>query len=94
VGDGKGLSIIMLGTPVGSGLQSVDDLGVKGGIPVILRTFRIGGEAGSDASDASTSDSTSSGDDASIEPTDETPSEPDAKPGLKEIRPINEDSTF
>ncbi|HEV7588405.1 MAG TPA: hypothetical protein VGO40_09850, partial [Longimicrobium sp.] len=45
VGDGKGLSIIMLGTPVGSGLQSVDDLGVKGGIPVILRTFRIGDSA-------------------------------------------------
>ena len=91
VGDGKGLSIIMLGTPVGSGLQSLDDLGVKGGIPVILRTFRIGDSAGSDAGDVP---ATKPGGDDAGKPSDATPSEPDEKPGLKEIRPVTEDSTF
>jgi hypothetical protein len=101
VGDGKGLSIIMLGTPVGSGLQSVDDLGVKGGIPVILRTFRIGDsaapDAGSDASDSSSSD----GDDASTETTGKPSDKPndgsapsDDPPGLREIRPIDDDSSL
>lgn len=95
VGDGKGLSIIMLGTPVGSELKSVDDLGVKGGIPVILRTFRIG-----DAAQSSDGD-TSSGGEASPEstgkpsdkPTGESSSEPNEE-GLKEIRPVTGDSTF
>ncbi|MFL5538852.1 MAG: hypothetical protein ACJ8J0_07665 [Longimicrobiaceae bacterium] len=93
VSDGKGLSIIMLGTPVGSALRSVDDLGVKGGIPVILRTFRIG-DAAASGSDAS------SGDDASTEstgkPTDKPADAPssDDEEGLKEIRPVTGDSTF
>jgi hypothetical protein len=91
VGGGKGLSIIMLGTPVGSGLQSVDDLGVKGGIPVILRTFRIGDPAAA-AGDPAASDA---GDDANAsEPTEDTPADPDEKPGLREIRPVDPDSSF
>ena len=95
VGDGKGLSIIMLGTPVGSGLQSVDDLGVKGGIPVILRTFRIGGAAATQGDAADTpADKPSEDGGAVTEPSDATPSEPVDKPGLKEIRPVTEDSTF
>ena len=99
VGDGKGLSIIMLGTPVGSELRSVDDLGVKGGIPVILRTFRIGDGAatGSEASsgdDASTGKPTDkpTGDSPSDKPTGDSPSDPEE--GLPEIRPITEDSTI
>jgi len=92
VGGGKGLSVIMLGTPVGSGLQSVDDLGVKGGIPVILRTFRIGDSAstGSDASDAG-DDASSTDGKPSDKPADES-GEPDEPRGLREIRPIDEDS--
>jgi hypothetical protein len=103
VGGGKGLSIIMLGTPIGSGLQSVDDLGVKGGIPVILRTFRIGDSAtaGSDSATAG-SDSAGAGDDAAStgmpgkplgKPGTE-PGEPDEGPGLREIRPIDDDSAL
>jgi hypothetical protein len=97
VGDGKGLSIIMLGTPIGSGLQSVDDLGVKGGIPVILRTFRIGDsaaqDAGSDASDPSDDGSeTETTGKPSDKPTGESPS--DDPPGLREIRPITDDSSL
>jgi hypothetical protein len=86
VGDGKGLSMIMLGTPVGSGLQSVDDLGVKGGLPVILRTFRIGGsdDSGDDASGTETTG----------KPTDKPTAESDEESGLREIRPVTEDSTF
>lgn len=92
VGDGKGLSIIMLGTPVGSGLQSLDDLGVKGGIPVILRTFRIGDDAvGDTGDDASSTESTETGK-PSDKPTGES-DEPDDRPGLKEIRPVEGDST-
>jgi hypothetical protein len=96
VGGGKGLSIIMLGTPIGSGLQRVEDLGVKGGIPVILRTFRIGDSAGTTGDAADKPADKPSDDDASTgEPSDTTPSsDPDEKPGLKEIRPVDEDSTF
>lgn len=95
VGDGKGLSIVMLGTPIGSGLQSVDDLGVKGGIPVILRTFRIGDAAAAEGDAADTPADKPSVDDGEVtQPSDATPSEPVDKPGLKEIRPVTEDSTF
>jgi len=94
VGDGKGLSMIMLGTPVGSELRSVDDLGVKGGLPVILRTFRIGDGAAAASGE-------SSGDDASTEPTGKPTDKPTAGPpaepgeeGLREIRPLTDDSTF
>jgi len=90
VGDGKGLSIIMLGTPVGSELRSVDDLGVKGGLPVILRTFRIG-DAATAGSDASSGDDGPAGKPIG-KPTGESPS--DDEEGLREIRPITEDSTF
>jgi hypothetical protein len=94
VGDGKGLSIVMLGTPVGSGLQSVDDLGVKGGLPVILRTFRIGDSAASTTGDSAAS---TTGDDASStdlgKPSDK-PAEGDDEAGLREIRPVPEDSAF
>jgi hypothetical protein len=97
VGDGKGLSIIMLGTPVGSGLQSVDDLGVKGGLPVILRTFRIGESATSATSDAGDADVPAGKPDfdpSSAPPSDATPSEPVDKPKLKEIRPVGDDTAF
>jgi hypothetical protein len=96
VGGGKGLSIIMLGTPIGSGLQSVDDLGVKGGIPVILRTFRIGDSATTATGDSAGTPADKPSDDHAPagEPSDAAPSEPDEKPGLKEIRPVTEDSTF
>jgi hypothetical protein len=103
VGEGKGLSIIMLGTPVGSELRSVDDLGEKGGIPVILRTFRVGesaesassSNAGSEAAPdtaASASDEPSSsttGDDEGGKPSDE-PSDDDAPQdtALPQIRRI------
>lgn len=88
VGDGKGLSIIMLGTPVGSELRSIDDLGVKGGLPVILRTFRIGDSAAS-GSDASSGDDASTG-----KPTDKPTGDAESgEEGLPEIRPITEDST-
>jgi hypothetical protein len=88
VGDGKGLSIIMLGTPVGSDLRSIDDLGVKGGLPVILRTFRIGDAAAAGSGE-------SSGDDASTgKPTDKPTGESDPEEGLPEIRPSTDDSTF
>jgi len=92
VGDGKGLSIIMLGTPVGSGLQSLDDLGVKGGLPVILRTFRIGdpAAAGPDADDSGDDASTSP--EADDKPSDKPTTDSDERPGLREIRPIGEDS--
>lgn len=62
VGEGRGLSIIMLGTPQGSELRTVDDLGEKGGIPVILRTFRVGNEAASNSGADSTSGSEPSSD--------------------------------
>jgi hypothetical protein len=81
VGDGKGLSIVMLGTPVGSGLRGIDDLGVKGGIPVILRTFRLG-----------RSDAAASGEDASA-PADsqaESGGKPSEKPG--EGKPSGQDA--
>jgi hypothetical protein len=93
VGGGRGLSIIMLGTPVGSGLQTVDDLGVKGGLPVILRTFRIGDSAGSDAGDADVPAGKPAFDPSGV-PSDATPSEPVDKPKLKEIRPVGDDSAF
>lgn len=44
IGGGKGVSVVMLGTPLNSGLSSVDDLGEKGGLPTILRTLRVGGD--------------------------------------------------
>lgn len=93
VGGGKGLSIIMLGTPVGSGLQGVDDLGVKGGLPVILRTFRIGDSATSDTGDPDVP-AGKPGFDPSGVPSDATPSEPVDKPKLKEIRTVGDDSAF
>ncbi|HEX6748642.1 MAG TPA: hypothetical protein VF092_15195 [Longimicrobium sp.] len=104
VGEGKGLSIIMLGTPVGSGLSSVEDLGEKGGLPVILRTFRVGDEAAratadqtsseTPASDTTPSSGTSDSDEGkpSDKPSsdDQTPpSGEDTLPEIRRIEPIN-----
>jgi len=60
VGGGRGLSVVMLGTPVQSGLSSVDDLGEKGGLPVILRSFSVGeGAQGSDTPEAASAEGAS-----------------------------------
>jgi hypothetical protein len=101
VGQGKGLSIIMLGTPVGSGLHSVDDLGEKGGIPVILRTFRVGeaAESGSESTSGTpsaddTTSSATSGEEGkpSEKPSDEQQQQTqnqDSLPTIRRIEPIN-----
>lgn len=86
VANGRGLSLIMLGTPQGSDLTSVNDLGEKGGIPTILRSFKIGdapaGEAsqGTTGTTGTTDDTTSSAPagtsvDESSKPTDKPASE-------------------
>ena len=68
IGEGKGLSFVMLATPQGD-VQTVEDLGEKGGIPTILRSFRIrqstAGAAGTDTTTAAPSDAGSTGDNAS-----------------------------
>ncbi|HYH82073.1 MAG TPA: hypothetical protein VEX86_19860 [Longimicrobium sp.] len=104
VGDGRGLSIIMLGTPVGSGLSSLDDLGEKGGLPVILRSFRVGesaeGAGGTPAEGTDGAAAGTTGDDAAAEPapsddaqvTDDAPTDDapveGAEPDIQEIKPI------
>jgi hypothetical protein len=103
VGNGRGLTIIMLGTPRNSGLGSVDDLGEKGGIPTIIRTFRIGepGEAASSGQDTSTEPSSATGTDESkpeegTPATNEQPSDQqqqpqgaDSLPQIRRIQPLN-----
>jgi|GEM_PF-3108299 len=103
VGDGRGLSIVMLGTPVQSGLSSVDDLGEKGGLPVILRSFSVGeGAEGAAASEATSTEGTSSEGGVEDKPTsteetsssDAAPSDDDApasdaEPDIKEIKPLS-----
>jgi hypothetical protein len=41
-GQKKGIALIMLTTDLAPEIQSVDDVGVKGGLPVILDSFRFG----------------------------------------------------
>jgi hypothetical protein len=41
-GEKTGVSIIMLATSLASGVSGVDDVGVKGGLPLILESFRFG----------------------------------------------------
>jgi hypothetical protein len=41
-GEKNGVSIIMLATSLASGVNGVDDVGVKGGLPLILESFRFG----------------------------------------------------
>jgi hypothetical protein len=104
VGDGRGLSVVMLGTPIQSGLTSVDDLGEKGGLPVILRSFSVGeGAQGSATSDTTPTDGTSSESTVEDKPTspeetsaseaaptdDDAPPADGGEPDIKEIKPLN-----
>lgn len=41
-GGGRGVAVVMLGTPVGTELRGPDDLGRKGELPVIINSFRFG----------------------------------------------------
>jgi hypothetical protein len=41
-GTKKGVALIMLTTDRADGIESPDDVGVRGEMPVILETFRLG----------------------------------------------------
>ncbi len=101
VGDGRGLSIVMLGTPVQSGLASVDDLGEKGGLPVILHSFHVGGDATGTADQPAESQGTESATETTGTSADEPAAAPEAAPAgddappadggeadIKEIKPL------
>lgn len=40
--DGRGVVLMMLGTPIESELRGPEDVGEKGDLPIILRSFRMG----------------------------------------------------
>lgn len=42
VGGGRGVAVVMMGTPIGTELQGPGDLGRKGELPVIINSFRFG----------------------------------------------------
>lgn len=84
LGDGRGLSFVMLGTPVNSGLTSVDDLGEKGGLPVILRSFRIGEGAAAAGDSADESGGSFDG---------ETPATPPADGATDDAAATTDDAT-
>ena len=62
-GESKGVVLIMLGTDVGGELHSVADLGAKGQLPMILKSFKFPPAAAPAADNATnaTSDDTNSG---------------------------------
>jgi hypothetical protein len=41
-GDKRGVNLLMLGTSIAPELKSVDDVGVRGELPVILNSFKLG----------------------------------------------------
>lgn len=42
VGGGRGVAVVMMGTPVGTELSGPADLGQKGELPVVINSFRFG----------------------------------------------------
>jgi hypothetical protein len=92
---GRGLSFVMLGTPIGSEIRGVDDLGVKGGLPVILRSFRVGDVPDASSTSATPGDAApGAADQQGGATTTEASQHGTEEPQIKEIKPLNKDSAY